>query len=37
MVGFSIAGLGIIGLAQWLSRGRRMIEDSALKNPGELK
>ena len=37
MVGFSIAGLGIIGIAQWLAKGRRLIEDSAMKNPGELK
>ena len=37
VVGFSIAGIGILGLAQWLTKGRRLIEDASLKNSGELK
>ena len=37
VVGLSIAGLGILGLARWFAKGRQLIEDSALKNPGELK
>jgi hypothetical protein len=37
VVGLSLAGLGILGLARWFAKGRKLIEDSALKNPGELK
>jgi hypothetical protein len=37
VVGFSIAGLGILGLARWFAKGRQLIEDSAMRNPGELK
>jgi len=36
-VGFGIAGLGLLGLAQWLARGRRLIEDAASRDVGELK
>lgn len=37
VVGFGIAGLGILGLAQWLTKGRQLIEDAATRNTGELK
>jgi hypothetical protein len=37
VVGFGIAGLGILGLARWFAKGRQLIEDSAMRNPGELK
>ena len=36
-VGISIAGLGLLGLAQWLAQGRRLIEDAASRDVGELK
>ena len=36
-VGFGIAGLGLWGLAQWLARGKRMIEDASTRDVGELK
>jgi hypothetical protein len=37
MVGFSVAGLGLLGVARWLAKGRDAIERAAMKNPGELK
>ena len=37
VVGLGIAGLGILGLAQWLTKGRKLIEDAATRNTGELK
>ena len=37
MVGFGIAGLGIFGLAQWLSKGRQLIEKAAEGDTGELR
>jgi hypothetical protein len=37
VVGFGIVGLGLLGLARWWARGRQLIEDAAMKNPGELK
>jgi len=36
-VGIGIAGLGVWGLTQWLAKGRRLIEDAATRNVGELK
>lgn len=36
-VGFGIAGLGLLGLAQWIAKGRRLIEDASTRNVGELK
>src|SRR4051812_8364508 len=37
MVGLGIAGIGIFGLAQWLTRGRKWIEDKGEGNAGELR
>jgi hypothetical protein len=37
MVGLGIVGLGIWGVTRWLTKGRQLIENSAMKNPGELK
>ena len=37
VVGIGIVGLGLLGLARWWARGRQLIEDAAMKNPGELK
>jgi hypothetical protein len=37
MVGLGIVGLGVLGLARWWAKGRQLIEDAALRNPGELK
>jgi hypothetical protein len=37
VVGFSVAGIGLLGVVQWLARGRQAIERAAMKNPGELK
>ena len=36
-VGLGIAGIGILGLARWFSKGRDLIEDAATRNIGELK
>jgi len=30
-------GLGIVGLTQWFMKGRKLIEDAATRNAGELK
>jgi hypothetical protein len=38
MVGFGIAGLGLFGLAQWLAKGRTLIEKAAEgQETGELR
>jgi hypothetical protein len=38
MVGLGIAGLGLVGLAQWLAKGRALIEKAAEgKETGELR
>lgn len=38
MVGLGIAGLGLYGLAQWLAKGRRLIEKATDNKPaGELR
>jgi hypothetical protein len=37
LVGFGILGLGIVGLTQWIVKGRKLIEDAATRNVGELK
>jgi len=38
MVGIGIAGLGLFGLAQWLAKGRRLIEKASDDQPsGELR
>jgi hypothetical protein len=37
LVGYGILGLGIVGLTQWFVKGRKMIEDAATRNAGELK
>jgi len=37
VVGFGVAGLGLLGVMQWLAKGREAIERAAMKNPGELK
>jgi hypothetical protein len=37
IVGFGILGLGIVGLTQWFVKGRKLIEDAAIRNAGELK
>jgi hypothetical protein len=37
LVGYGILGLGIVGLTQWIMKGRQLIEDAATRNPGELK
>jgi hypothetical protein len=37
VVGFSVASLGLLGVMQWLAKGRDAIERAAMKNPGELK
>jgi hypothetical protein len=37
VVGLGVAGLGILGVVQWLAKGRRAIERAAMKNAGELK
>src|ERR1051325_1825189 len=38
MVGIGIAGLGIFGLAQWLAKGRRLIEKATDEQPsGDLR
>jgi len=36
-IGWGVVGLGVVGLAQWLARGQKIIEDAALRNPGDLK
>ena len=36
-LGWGVVGLGVVGLAQWLARGQKVIEDAALRNPGDLK
>jgi predicted nucleic acid-binding Zn-ribbon protein len=37
LVGYGVLGLGIVGLTQWIVKGRKMIEDAATRNAGELK
>ena len=37
LVGYGILGLGIVGLTQWFMKGRKLIEDAASRNAGELK
>ena len=37
MVGYGIAGLGILGLAQWFAKGRQLIEKAAEGDTGELR
>ena len=37
LVGYGVLGLGIVGLTQWIMKGRKMIEDAATRNAGELK
>ena len=32
-----VLGLGIVGLTQWFMKGRKLIEDAATRNAGELK
>jgi hypothetical protein len=36
-IGWGVVGLGVVGLAQWLARGQKVIEDAAMRNPGDLK
>ena len=36
-VGWGVVGLGLVGLAQWFAKGQKVIEDAALRNPGDLK
>jgi len=36
-VGLGIVGIGILGLARWITKGRDLIEDAATRNVGELK
>ena len=36
-VGYGVVGIGIMVLARWLSSGRQHIEDTALRNTGDLK
>lgn len=36
-VGLGIAGIGILGLARWITKGRDLVEDAATRNIGELK
>jgi hypothetical protein len=37
LVGYGILGLGVVGLTQWIMKGRKLIEDAATRNAGELK
>ena len=38
MVGLSVAGLGLLGVVQWLAKGRNLIERAAAnQHSGELK
>ena len=37
MIGYGVLGLGLVGLARWLARWRARIEETALRNPGDLK
>lgn len=37
VIGYGVAGLGIMGLARWFAGGKRRIETAALKRVGELK
>ena len=37
LVGFGLLGLGIVGLTQWIVKGRKLIEDAATRDVGELK
>ena len=36
-VGVGIAGLGLWGLARWLAKGKRVIEEASMRDVGELK
>ena len=37
-IGYGVLGLGIVGLARWFTKGRKRIEEAALKKDvGELK
>jgi hypothetical protein len=37
VIGYGVVGLGIVGLTRWLTLGRNRIEESALRNPGDLR
>jgi hypothetical protein len=37
MIGYSVLGLGVVGLSRWLLRGRQKIESAGLSGAGELK
>jgi hypothetical protein len=38
MVGLSVAGIGLLGVVQWLAKGRNLIERAAAnQHSGELK
>ena len=37
MIGYSVLGLGVVGLSRWLLRGREKIESVGLSGAGELK
>lgn len=37
MVGLGVAGVGLFGLAHWLAKGRKWIEETGERNVGELK
>ena len=37
MLGLGVAGVGLFGLAQWLAKGRKWIEETGERNVGELK
>ena len=37
LVGYGVLGLGIYGLTQWIMKGRKLSEDAASRNAGELK
>jgi hypothetical protein len=37
MIGYSVLGLGVVGLSRWLLRGREKIESAGLSGAGELK
>ena len=36
-VGYGVVGIGLMALGRWLASGRQHIEESALRNTGDLK
>jgi hypothetical protein len=37
VIGIGVVGIGVMGLARWFAKGKKRLEDSAMKNVGDLR